>query len=396
MTNHSRSRVSAPPFSAPRQPELLVEQGAFSGLPDLLRARGFSRPAIITAGDSLRSRPQWGELLDRLKTGGWDWFDHALRGEPGPALVNSLVSRVGVELPGCDVVVAVGGGSVLDAAKALAAALAMDARDSREPFDITDFLEGVGTRKPSGETLPLIAFPTTAGTGSEATANAVLSTIGPGGFKKSLRHDNYVPLLAVIDADLHLQCPLEVTRAGGLDAITQLLEAWVSTGAQPLTDALALQGLTLAGEAFPALLRGDDSPLLRQQMALAAYFSGVCLAAAGLGLVHGFASPLGAFRDIPHGTVCGILLGPVTRRTLEGASGDTLERYHRASQALGLAPRADALVEAVQAWAAPLGRLGDYGFTRDDLDPVVAQTGLKNHPLQLGQADLRALLDEVL
>ncbi|SIQ65155.1 Alcohol dehydrogenase, class IV [Alkalispirochaeta americana] len=389
--------MTSPSFACPRQPALLVEQGGFLRLPEILRNQGFSRPAIITAGGSLRGRPQWDSLLKRLGAEQWRWYDQSVQGEPGPALVNSMVDRVRTELPDCDVVVAVGGGSVLDAAKALAAGCAMAAGEADpHSFDITAYLEGVGDREPSGATLPLIAFPSTAGTGSEATANAVLSTIGPGGFKKSLRHDNFIPLLAVIDGDLHKGCPLEITRAGGLDAITQLLEAYLSTRANPLTDALALQGLTCAGEAFPALLQGEDTPVLREKMALAAYLSGVCLAAVGLGLVHGFASPLGAMRNIPHGAVCGILLGPVSRRTLREADGDTVARYGRAARALGLSPCGEVLAETVQTWAAPLGRLGDYGFTREDLDLVVAGTGLKNHPLTLDKAALTALLGEVL
>ncbi|TVR89318.1 MAG: iron-containing alcohol dehydrogenase [Spirochaetaceae bacterium] len=322
--------------------------------------------------------------------------------------MNAVLADISEKAPQSDVVVAVGGGSVLDAAKAVAAGVAImragpragpsgapgaaNASESAS-FDITRYLEGVGDLTPDGSTLPVIAFPTTAGTGSEATMNAVLSRLGPDGFKKSLRHPGYVPRLAVLDPDLFAGCPLDITRASGLDAITQLLEAYTSTKTNAMVDSLAELGLSRAGSAFPRLLAGEDTPDLRANMALAAYLSGVCLAAAGLGVVHGFAAPLGALRDIPHGAVCGMLLGPVMRATLRV---EAVPKYDRAAALLGLGDSADAVIERVESWAEPLGRLSDYGFVREDLPTIVTGTGLKNHPVKLSDKELTVILEEVL
>ena len=399
----------------PPQPELRVEQGAFRRLPALLAERGCTQPVLVTGGSSVRQREEWSVVTSTLQSQGVSYLDFRVQGEPSPELVNAVLADISKKAPKSDVVVAVGGGSVLDAGKAIAAGVALmratssgvsvtsgvteprasraSAAPSAPAFDITRYLEGVGDLTPDGTTLPVIAFPTTAGTGSEATMNAVLSRIGPDGFKKSLRHPGFVPQLAVLDPDLFSGCPANVTRASGLDAITQLLEAYTSTKTNPMVDTLAELGLTHAGGAFPRLLEGEDTPELRASMALAAYLSGVCLAAAGLGVVHGFASPLGALRDIPHGVVCGMLLGPVMRASLSFAP---LPRYDRAAQLLGVGDSADAAIEQIESWAMPLGRLGDFGFVSGDLPGIVADTGLKNHPVQLSNDSLTAILEEVL
>lgn len=391
----------------PAQPELLIEAGSFRRLPELLQAGGYRSPVLVTGGRSVRGRDEWGIVTEALLEAGYPFLEFTVRGEPSPETVNDAIGEILRDAPGSDVVVAIGGGSALDAGKAVAAGAAMAvAAKAAAPgnkegtFDISRYLEGVGDREPSGETLPLIAFPTTAGTGTEASMNAVISRIGPGGFKKSLRHPRFVPSMAIIDPDLHQGCPLEVTRACGLDAVTQLLEAYVSIAASPLTDALAALGLQKAGASFPRLIAGEDTPELRAEMALAAYLSGVCLAAAGLGLVHGFASPLGAMRDIPHGVVCGLLLGPTVEHALRKDSvsrspADHRTKYGNAARAMGFTSAAG-MVEQFFDWAEALCRLEEYRFTQAEIPLIARNTGLKNHPVKVEEQESIRILESIL
>ncbi|MFP4209956.1 MAG: iron-containing alcohol dehydrogenase [Alkalispirochaeta sp.] len=400
------------PFTIPKQPVLSVEAGAIRRLPDAIARWGYRSVAMVTGGRSVRSRDIWATITDGLLDEGIDFLDFTVRGEPSPDLVDRCRDEVVRELPRCEAVVAIGGGSVIDASKALAALLGMeresssgsDATRDGTSLSIADYLEGVGTRTPSGATLPCIAVPTTAGTGSEATKNAVLSSIGPEGYKKSLRHDNFVPVRAILDAELHTGAPDEVTRASGLDAITQLIEVYLSRDANPVTDALALTGIQHAGRAFPALLDGEDSVELRAEMALAAYLSGVGLAAAGLGVVHGIASPVGALREIPHGVFCGLTLAPSIEQTVEvgrDGSDDARSRYALVAAAIGLsdvdhpAGAVEQLVETLRIWADPLPRLGAYGFTPDELLRIARESGVKNHPVSLSAEDIHAILEAV-
>lgn len=366
-------------------PDLTVESGVFRGLPAKLATAGFQRVSVVTGGRSVRGREDWSIFLDGMLESKIDFVELTVRGEPSPQIVDEARDQILRDLPGCDLVVAVGGGSVIDAAKAIAALLGMESR-----LSIQDYLEGVGSREPDGRTVSVYAFPTTAGTGSEATRNAVISLVGEGGFKKSLRHENFVPQRAYIDPVLHLVCPARVGVPSGLDAITQLLESYVSTAANPASDALALHGLRLAGTVFPRLIAGDDGEDLRAGMALAAFFSGRTLANVGLGLVHGIASPMGALRDIPHGVVCGLLVAPVSRATVNWAreSGETavLRRYAEAARATSVdsdlddIETIDRFLSRLEKWAEDLGRLSDFGFTENDIVTIAAQSGLKNNP----------------
>lgn len=391
-------------FSLARQPRLVVQEDGIAELPRLLGDDGHLAVVLVTGGRSIRGRDQWARLMDALLEHGSEFLEFTVRGEPSPKSVDAIVSETRRELPHCSAVVAIGGGSVIDTGKAAAAGLGR--ADEEYEGGIRRYLEGVGDHTHPGTSLPLYAVPSTAGTGSEATKNAVLSEPGPAGFKKSLRHDNFIPHTALIDPLLHMECPRAVTLASGLDAVTQLLEAYISTAANPITDALSLQGLRLAGPALETLAEGTDSAQLRCDMAVAAYLSGVCLANAGLGLVHGFASPLGARHEIPHGVVCGLLVGPVSAatvaemRTVSDAVG--VERYAEAADALGITTAngtnaaADRLIDWMSALAGDLGRLRDYGFEASEIDELAERSGLKNHPIGLDASRRAAILREVL
>jgi alcohol dehydrogenase len=262
-------------------------------------------PIILVAGASFDASAGAPSVLGAIEASGRRVIRVTTRGEPDVAIVDSIVERARDE--GVCALIGVGGGSAMDAAKAASAM-------AREDGSVFDYLEGVGSRKLSGKRLPLALVPTTAGTGSEATRNAVLSHPGPPPVKRSLRHPCLVPDVAIIDVSFYITAPFEVARNSAMDALSQLLEAYVSLDANPLTDSLAERGIALAG----LHLRRYADPSLRTEenclgMAYAAFLSGGALANAGLGAVHGIAGPLGAITGAPHGALCASLLYPMTK-----------------------------------------------------------------------------------
>ena len=327
----------------------------------------------------------------------------SIDGEPSPDVVDQTVAahRQG----GIDMVIGIGGGSALDAAKAIAGLLP-------QGHSVMDYLEGVGLGRPyEGPALPLIAVPTTAGTGSEATKNAVLSRQGPDGFKKSFRHESLVARLAIVDPDLLVSCPKAVIAANGMDAFTQLLESYVATGANAITDALAWSGLEAFRDGFLATWAGDepDAAAGRSCMAYAALVSGITLAQTGLGSVHGLASPLGAYFPIPHGVVCGTLVAEATDiniQALRSRAPDSpvLGKYARVGALLAGRPAGDpradcaALVEALRNLleTVAIPRLGTFGVGYADVERVVAASrggSMKTNPLVLEDAELVDLVE---
>ena len=395
------------PFSIGRLPQLRLAEGALTELPDLLRRRAFWSVALVCGHRSFGRTDAYRPLLDALAAADVSVAETGRDTPPGetfeadPEIVDRY--RGFLQSTKVDAVVAIGGGATIDTGKALAAALRM-------PGSITDYLEGVGGRSPTGDKVPFIAVPTTAGTGSEATKNAVLSRVGDGGFKKSLRHEAYVPDVAIIDPVLHLGCPRAVSAASGLDAITQLLEAYLSVGASPLTDALALDGLRHAGRSFlRAVDRGESDLDARAGMAYAAYLSGVCLANAGLGVVHGLAGPIGALRPVPHGAACGLLLAPAVQRIAGAANRDpaghpVTAKLSMAGEALagrlpsatstGVATLLSRLAELTR--VAGLKRLSHYGVTAEEFDTIVAASSNKSSPYDFSAAERMELLAECL
>jgi len=372
-------------------------EGTFSRLGRI--ASGFGGSALlVTGGRSLEVSGRLGDLLDDLERNAVRASRVSVNGEPSPELVDAAAGGHRGELP--DVVIAVGGGSVLDAGKAVSAMLTVEG-------SVLEYLEEVGDPGAhGGEKVPLVAVPTTAGTGSEATKNAVLSRVGPGGFKVSLRHDSFVPDVAVVDPSLALTCPRATTAACGMDALTQLLESYVSPAASPITDALALGGMERVGKSLVAACTGGaDDIVHRSGMAYAALAGGITLANAGLGVVHGAAAVLGGLFEIPHGVACGTILGAATRVNIERlrqeGGNEALSRYASAGAVLsGAGPGAgtealcDILVETLDGWVEELGlpRLGEFAITDWDLDRVAAAAGLKNNPVALDTSDVRTIL----
>lgn len=382
-------------FAFARTPRILFGAGKSADLPKLLN--GYGGTVLLVTGHASYKTAVWEDMIAVFTRTGRPYAHVTLQGEPSPEFVDAAVARFGGGEIG--VVVAWGGGSVVDAGKAISAMLPRGEA-------VVDYLEGVGTKKlPDGRKLPFVAVPTTAGTGSEATKNAVLSRIGAGGFKKSLRHDDFVPDLALIDPALALACPPEVTAACGMDAFTQLLEAYVSTAASPMTDALAWSGIECVARSLPrAVAEGDIAA--RTDMAYAALMSGVVLANAGLGVVHGLASPLGGYFDIPHGVVCGTLMGEAAAVTVARLRSETpghpaLTKYARVGELLsgkellGTPRDADRLIEALAAWTErfKIPRLSVYGLQRADLPRIAGEAENKNNPVELSTQEILGILE---
>ncbi|CDH45766.1 iron-containing alcohol dehydrogenase [Candidatus Contendibacter odensensis] len=390
------------PFSIARLPRIEFGAGSISKLPSLIAQYG-NRVLLVTGQRSFLNSLHWPTLLAALEQAEIGWEHTRIDDEPSPQRVDEAVRQ----FQGKDItaVVGIGGGSVLDAAKAIAGLLHIG--DS-----VMDYLEGVGPEKPyHGPAAPFIAVPTTAGTGSEATKNAVLSVRGPAGFKKSFRHDLLVPEYALLDPDLLANCSQPQIAANAMDALTQLLESYVSIKANPLTDALAESGLNAVREGLFAWYEGSEEAAAgRSHMAYAALLSGVCLAQTGLGSVHGLASPLGAFFPIPHGVVCGTLVGVATRVNLAALrerdpENPAWRKYARAAEILHRQHYADfgeahaALLGLLDDWTEQLAlpRLSAYGIQESDFAQVVAHSrgsSMKTNPLVLRDAEIAAVLKQ--
>lgn len=394
--------MNIPIFNISGLPRIVFGDGVRRQLPALAREFG-QRVLLITGRASFQASPPWPELLDGLRAQGMSWEHVTVSGEPSPQLADGLAEQF--RDADIDVVIGIGGGSVLDAAKAVAGLL-------RVPNSVMDYLEGVGPELPyQGPAVPFIAVPTTAGTGSEATRNSVLSVQGEGGFKKSFRSELLVARYAVVDPELLATCSLELIAADGMDAMTQLLESYLSLRANPFIDALALSGLTAARDALLPWHAGEgDLGAHRRGMAYASMLSGITLAQVGLGSVHGLAAPLGAFFPIPHGVVCGTLVAScsvMNIRCLEqrAENGIALGKYAELGRLLSGQPQlADeaaraVLLELLTDWTErlQLPRLSRYGMMAADIPRVVADcrgSSMKTNPIVLTDAEVAEVLQE--
>ncbi len=389
------------PFSLARLPRIEFGAGSLNRVPALAAAYG-SRTLIVCGARAVQATAQWQQLLDGLRKQDLSWDVLHVGGEPSPQLVDDAVAQF--RAGDFDVVIGIGGGSVLDAAKAIAGLL-------RNGDSVMDYLEGVGPEKPyRGPATPFIAVPTTAGTGSEATKNAVLSQPGKDGFKKSFRDERLVPEYAIVDPDLLVSCPPELIAANGMDALTQLIESYVSLRANTFTDALAISGLRAARDGLLPWYEGTgDQDSARSRMAYAALISGITLAQVGLGSVHGLAAPMGAFFPIPHGVVCGTLVASATRVNIDvmqtrEADNPALGKYARLAEILcerrirEPAAAYTALIDLLEGWTErlQLPRLARYDITAADIPHIVAHSrgsSMKTNPVLLTDAEIARVLE---
>ncbi len=317
-------------------------------------------------------------------------------GEPTVELVRH--GAAAARSHGAQAVIGFGGGSAIDAAKAVAALAANEG-------DPLDYLEVIGQGRPLERTpLPFIAVPSTAGTGAEVTRNAVLAS-PEHKVKASLRSPLMLARLAVVDPELTLDLPPAITASTGMDALTQLIEPYVSIRANPFTDLFCLEGIRRAARSLVRACRDGSDREARTDMALASLLSGLALANAGLGAVHGFAAPIGGMFDAPHGAVCAALLAPVMQANIAALrardpQSEALIRYRKIAQLLTGEESAEP--EDGAAWVERLTAelrippLAAWGVRESDLNSVAEKaaraSSMKGNPVVLSAKELREIL----
>jgi alcohol dehydrogenase class IV len=355
-----------------------------------------SRPMVLTGGSPERASV----LIDALTEEGMNITRHPVTSEPTIDAALEAVRRA--RRAECDLVIGIGGGSVIDTGKVVAALITNSGR-------LTDYLEVIGEARPLARpSAPYIAIPTTAGTGSEVTRNAVLGS-PEHRVKVSMRGPFMLPDLAVIDPDLTISLPPAITAVTGLDAFTQLMEAFVSNQSNALTDGICREGLGRAAHSLQRAYEDGSDRSARENMCLASLFSGMALANAKLGAVHGIAGPLGGMISGAHGAICAALLPAVMETNMNAlrkraADSPALERYNELARILTGSPKARA--EDGISWVKNLCRslqiesLARLGLGKDDLPDVAAKSqkasSMQGNPVQLTEAELLETLQAAL
>jgi alcohol dehydrogenase class IV len=358
-------------------------------------ARVFGKRALLVQP---QGRVDTSTLASVLLENGVESFPFHVGGEPTIDLVVQGIRAAREQ--GCDMVVSMGGGSAIDAGKAISAMLT-------NPGELLDYLEVVGKSQPlRNQAAPLIAIPTTAGTGSEVTRNAVLA-VPEQQFKVSMRSPLMLPRLAIVDPELTYNLPPAVTASTGMDALAQVLEPYVSKKANPMVDLFCREGLMRAARSLRKVFHQGQYPEGREDMAWVSLLGGLSLANAGLGAVHGFAAPIGGQFTAPHGAVCARLLGPVVRANVKALKERApahlaLERYQEIAAIL--TGRKWAEIEDGIAWLdetctlLEIPPLRSYGMTVADISPVAAKaaraSSMQANPIVLTQEELEVILGE--
>ncbi len=360
-------------------------------------AKDFGNRALVVTG----SNPNRAErLLSELRTRAVATTTFPVSGEPELTTITDGVALANREK--CDLVISIGGGSVLDAGKAIAAMVT-------NKGNLLDYLEVLGAGKPlTKPAAPFIAIPTTAGTGSEVTRNAVLAS-PQHKLKVSLRSLLMLPRVALVDPELTYDLPPAITASTGLDALTQLVEAYLCSRSNPMTDAVCADGIRRAARSLPPACQPGLHPQAREDMALAGLFGGMALANAGLGAVHGFAGPLGGMFPAPHGQLCASLLPHVLETNLNALrqrepNSPILPRFDVVAQ--WLTQTATASADQGIVWVRKLVSdlkippLRAYGITLADKDRIIANaakaSSMKANPLVLTQDELGHILEQAL
>ncbi len=370
---------------------IIFGEGALRQVAPAAKAWG-CRMLVVTGPAPERAN----RLLADLEVAGSRSFIFAVEGEPTVDLIARGLEQAREKH--CDVVIALGGGSVIDTGKAIAALLT-------NPGELMDYLEVVGKGKAlQNPAAPFIAVPTTAGTGAEVTRNAVLG-VPERRVKVSLRSPWLLPRLAVVDPELTYGLPPAITAHTGLDALTQLIEAYVSIRANPMTDGFCVQGIPRAARSLRRAFHQGNDPDARRDMSLAALLSGLALANAGLGVVHGFAAPIGGRFPAPHGAICAAILPygiEINLRALHARAPQSaaLGRYQQVARML--TGRVDPTAEDGITWTREICQeleippLKAYGIGEQDVPILIAEaakaSSMKGNPLALTPEELGEVL----
>jgi alcohol dehydrogenase class IV len=371
--------------------EILMGEACFSELGGRVARHG-KRAMLVCGSRSLRDSGQLDRALEQLQGCGVTTTVYdAVYGEPTLDVIQEGLDRA--RAGGIEVLIGAGGGSAMDVAKAIAGL-------STHPGTVHEYYRG--ERAIVGGGLPWIAVPTTAGTGAEVTKNAVLID-SEAKEKFSLRHDGWFATVALLDPELTLNMPPEITAASGSDALTQAIESYTSIGASPITDGLAVEAITRIARSLRQAVRKGNDLEARADMLYGSMLAGCAMANARLGGVHGMAHPLGARYNIPHGLVCGLLLPYVMAYNVEY----TERKYAHIAQLLGVDTRemdpdkaAQAAVQRARELVTEVGipeRLGPLGVRREDFSRIVEGSlpsgSLKHNPRPLAAQDVKAILD---
>jgi alcohol dehydrogenase class IV len=358
-------------------------------------AREFGARALVVTG---RDPTRADGLVDLLAAQGVECFVFPVSGEPDIATVETGVALA--KEKECALVISMGGGSAMDGGKAIAAMAA-------NPGALLDYLEVIGRGKALPKAgLPFIAIPTTAGTGSEVTRNAVLAS-PEHRVKVSLRSPLMLARVALVDPELTHGLPPAISASTGLDALTQLLEPYVCSRANPMIDALCVEGIRRAARSLRTVVHDGPSPAAREDMSVASLFGGLALANAGLGAVHGFAGPIGGMFDAPHGAICAALLPSVMAANVAAlrrrhAGSESLRRYDEIGRLLTGQARAEAGVEWVRLLVEDLQipHLRAYGIGHQHISELVEKalhsSSMKANPIALTPEELGEALEKAL
>ncbi|MGC8765361.1 MAG: iron-containing alcohol dehydrogenase [Brevinematia bacterium] len=379
-------------FNFLANPKLYFGKEKIFLLPKILRELG--KNILLITTNSFTKSSIYTRLLEDFRKEKLKVSEFINYSEPSVENVDLIVKEFSKE--NINVVVSIGGGSPIDLGKAVSAMLPL--KES-----VATYLEGVGNKKHPGIKVPFIAVPTTAGTGAEATKNAVISKVGTNGFKRSLRNDNFMPDIAIVDPELTKSCPLEVAFACGMDALTQLIESYVSTTSNVYTDALCEKAFSLFGYSFERLLKNNADENDLANLSFSAYISGITLTNAGLGAVHGFASVIGGYYPLPHGVVCAKLLPFVTEQTIEKLKSQNenslfLKKYLVIANLLTGKNKTDptSLVEYLKNLNSKvrLKNFSEYGINFKEYEKIASETSSKNNPITLTKEDLIEILEK--